>query len=712
MANISELSTDEIKRRLANNEYIGYAEKSVLDKTPTSFADIAKNTVESISKGSAKGIVDLIGGWESLYNYLGADRNLAAAEPTRILKGIQELTGINLQSAPYQTPYNIAAAGAPAAALTVAGVPGLFNVGKTAASRIGAGAGEFAVAGGAGAIAPLITESPLGQLAIQATPYVAKGGFVAGREQIRQPIGAFPSEAETRSLLSVGPMTPGELTGSRQQLATEARVQASPRAENVPAFRQEQALSVENYLGTLFDRAAQKTLSPDDLTKSVVTSFNNYGKALSTRLRSDAGKDFSAAKKAGGTVDTQPIISAAEASLGKIPPETPGFETLKSAVGKIVAEYAIPAVPESVTPSAVLGPTGQPASVNVTAATPAQALRIDIDRLQKNLSAWGEAAYSGTADFGKGNIFEGVAPGQAKGIARSVLNGFRTALDDAIDSGVPGADQLKKARDKFSTNLDAINVYAERPLVKYFDKMPTELVPEDVVTKLKTAKPSQRAILIDVLSNNPDASLVLDTVRRSTFDDVLTKAQTPGAAANAPEFNVNAALAEMSKKEGDFDFLFKTKQDKTDALLAMNYIKRIIQTEAVGAPSGVAGGVAYMGTKAGGGSTQAANASKGLFDVLRDVVNNPVSFSEVLFNPESKAALIELSKKKSVPQKIIDATGKIAKVAGIGAVRAGPMLAPEQAPEAAVNAQPQEAQGGGSIESLTDEQLQELLRQQ
>ena len=33
---------------------------------------------------------------------------------------------------------------------------------------------------------------------------------------------------------------------------------------------------------------------------------------------------------------------------------------------------------------------------------------------------------------GKGNIFEGVAVGQAKGISLAVLNGFRQSLDDAI----------------------------------------------------------------------------------------------------------------------------------------------------------------------------------------------------------------------------------------------------------------------------------------
>jgi hypothetical protein len=68
-------------------------------------------------------------------------------------------------------------------------------------------------------------------------------------------------------------MTPGELTGSRQQLATEARVAASPRAENVPAFKQEQAKSVSSYLDNLFTRASSKALDDQELTNTVVASF-------------------------------------------------------------------------------------------------------------------------------------------------------------------------------------------------------------------------------------------------------------------------------------------------------------------------------------------------------------------------------------------------------------------------------------------------------
>lgn len=699
---LSELSTEEIRRRLANNEYVGYAEKSVLDTSPTTFKDAVLNTLESVAKGSSKGILDLVGGWESLYNYLDAGKNAEAAKPTRILNAVKQLTGINLESAPYTTPYNIAAAGAPAAATTVMGVPGLFRGGP-----ISAPAKEFAVAGTFGAAAPLLTESPFGQLAIQASPYVAKGGFTAAQNSAMRPQGTFPSVSETQALLNVGPLTPGQLTLNRQQLATEARVAASPRAAEAPGFFRTQAESVQKYLDDLFTRSTQKTLNPEDLTKSVVTSFQNYGKALSTRLRSDANKDFKAAKGAGGLVDTQPVLDVVQTRLQAIPPETPGFEGLRSALGRIADEFTIPEVPPSVTPSAIIGPTGQPVDVKVTPGTPAQAQKIDIDRLQKNLSAWGEAAYSGKADFGKGNIFEGVAPGQAKAISLDVLRGYKQALDNAIQDGVPGADKLVKARDNFAANIQRIEEFANRPLVKAFDvERATDLVPEQVLTKLKNAPESQRAILVNVLQNNPDASVILDTIRRSTFDDILNKAQAPGAAATAPEFNIDVALRELNKKESDFNFLFQNKQDLNDAKLVLNYMRRAVQSETGGAATGMAGSTAYATTKALGGNTQLANATKELTDVIRDKITNSADFSAILFNPDSRDALLKLAKGKTTLGFIQDASRIVGKTAGIAAVRGGPMLSVEQAPAEAINA----AQPSG-LENMTTEQIQQMLQQ-
>jgi hypothetical protein len=523
-----------------------------------------------------------------------------------------------------------------------------------------------------------------------------------------RPQGAFPPVAETRGLLSVGPMTPGELTGSRQQLATESRVAASPRAQEVLPFRQEQAASVENYLDNLFTRASSKAVDSDTLTTSVVNSFKNYGKSLSTTLRSDAAKDFRAAKAAGGKVDTSPIIATVQQRLAGISPETPGFEGLRSSLSRIIEEYAIPAIPEKTTASAIVSESGQPVATTVTPGTPAQALSIDIDRLQKNLSAWGEAAYSGKADFGKGNIFEGVAPGQAKGIALDVLKGFRTSLDNAIADGVPGADKLKIARDRFSANIDKISEFSDRPLTRVFDvDSPSQLVPEKDAVRLKNLPPSQRAVLIEVMGNTPEGAAALDTIRRMKFNEVLSKSEATGAAQNAPEFNIDVALKELNKKDGEFGFLFQQTSDLNDARLVTNYMKRVLQSETGGAAAGMAGSTAYALTKAGGGNTQLANASKELTDVLRDKITNPEVFSRILFDTNSKDALIALAKGKTTLEKVNSAITAIGKVGGITAVRGGPMLSPEYAPGESVNA-PNVPAG---VEGLSDEELRRLYNE-
>jgi hypothetical protein len=706
---LKDMSDDELRQYYRSG--VGYADnKSVLDASETSFKDIATNTLESISKGSAKGILDLVGGWEALYNYLDAGKDASAFKPTRILGAVKNLTGVDLENAPYRTPYNISAAGAPAALSTMVGVPGLFTVPQAAstAQRLIPAAKEFGVAGTVGAAAPFVTESGLGQVAIGMSPYLVKGGYTTLQSSAMRPQGAFPPVAETRGLLSVGPMTPGELTGSRQQLATEARVAASPRAQEVLPFRQEQAASVENYLDNLFTRASSKAVDSDTLTTSVVNSFKNYGKSLSTTLRSDAAKDFRAAKAAGGKVDTSPIIATVQQRLAGISPETPGFEGLRSSLSRIIEEYAIPAIPEKTTASAIVSESGQPVATTVTPGTPAQALSIDIDRLQKNLSAWGEAAYSGKADFGKGNIFEGVAPGQAKGIALDVLKGFRTSLDNAIADGVPGADKLKIARDRFSANIDKISEFSDRPLTRVFDvDSPSQLVPEKEAVRLKNLPPSQRAVLIEVMGNTPEGAAALDTIRRMKFNEVLSKGEATGAAQNAPEFNIDVALKELNKKDGEFGFLFQQTSDLNDARLVTNYMKRVLQSETGGAAAGMAGSTAYATTKALGGNTQLANASKELTDVLRDKITNPEVFSRILFDTNSKDALIALAKGKTTLEKVNSAITAIGKVGGITAVRGGPMLSPEYAPGEAVNA-PNVPAG---VEGLSDEELRRLYNE-
>lgn len=666
MADISQQQAlEELKKR-----GITVSSESVLEDKGTTFEEFKKGA-ESLFKGSAKGIVDILGGWGNLYDYLKKNPDPSAFSSAGIMRGVRALGGPDLQQiSGYRGAYDVGQAGAPAALMTAAGLPGLF-------SRTPLGiAGEFGVAGGANVAAQQVApDSPLAQFALQSLPYGAKAGFTAARGAITRPVGTV--EPSVDELLRIGRMTPGEATGSRRQLATEARVEASPSIEaKGTQFRQAQAQDVEAFLGSVLDRASKTAATPTEATTAAFTAFSNYGKVLSNRLRSDANRDFKAAKASGGRVDTTPVLSAVDSWLSRIPPETPGFESLKSAISKIKDEYEIPATPAKVTPSTILGPTGQPAAVSITPAVPAGVRDIDIDRLQKNLSAWSEAVYSGKADFGKGNIFEGVAPGQAKGVAISVLNGFRQALDDAISQGVPGAEKLKAARDNFKNNLAQIEEYSNRPLTKYFDvETVSALTPEKVMERMAKATPTERNFLGQVLQNSPEGTMVWDTVRREQFIKLFDKAYSAsaGKAADSPVLSIPVLLKELNSKQGDFSFLFPNAADKADVNLAIQYMQKILKSESAKTGGGITGSDVYAGTRGIGAQSQLANLLKEVFTLSRDIIATPNAFADVIFNKDTVKAMAEAQKTPTV-KKLTNVVTRLGDSAAKFAPRVGPMV--------------------------------------
>ncbi len=666
---MAEISQQQALEELKNRGLVTSSE-SVLEEKGTTFQEFKKGA-ESLLKGSAKGIVDLVGGWGNLYDYLRKSPDPSALSSTGILKGIRDLGGPDLQQiSGYRGAFEFGQAAAPATALSAAGLPGLFQ-----RTPLGL-AGEFGVSGTTGVAAQQIApDSPLAQFVIQSSPYALKGGITTARGSLTSPTGQIPATVD--DLLRVGRMTPGEATGSRVQLATEARVESAPSIEaKGTGFRQAQAQDVSSFLDTVFKRASSQAVSPEQATTSAFTAFNNYGKALTSQLRTQANKDFGEAKATGGKIDTTPVVSIVSEQLANIPPEIAALAPVRNALQKIIEEYSIPAQEAKITPSTILGPTGQPASVAVTPAVPAGLREISIDRLQKNLSAWGEAVYSGKADFGKGNIFEGVAPGQVKGIALSVLRGFRDSLDQASTEGVAGADKLIKARDNFKANLAKIEEYSNVPLTKYFDvETVSALTPEKVIDRLSKAAPSERRFLAEVLQNSPDGSAIFDTVRKQQFNQVLNKASeaAAGAAADSPEFVIKSALTELGKRKGDFDYLFTNPKDKADALLAMQYMQKVLKSESTGSAGGLKGGDVYATTRGFGGTSQTANLAKEAVGLIRDIVANPNAFADVIFNPDTVKAMKEAQQATTV-KKLTNVVTKLGDATAKFAPRVGPMV--------------------------------------
>lgn len=645
---------------------ITVSSESVLEEKGTTFDEFKKGT-ESFLKGSAKGIVDLVGGWGTLYDYLKESKDPNAFSSTGILQGIKKLGGPDIQQiSGYRGAYEAGQSAAPQVAASALGLPGLFS--RTALGLTG----EGVVAAGTNMLGQAVApESPLAQFVIQASPYAIKGGLTAAKGAVTSPTGQVPSNLN--ELLRVGRMTPGEATGSRIQLAKEVATEASPKIEETGnIFRQAQAQDVGSFLDNLFKRATTDAADPTTAANAAISSFDNYGKALSGRLRSDANKDFNAAKKAGGLVSTDPVVRIVQEELSSIPPEALDLSAKRAALQRIVDEYVTPAKEAIVEPSKVLGPTGQPAFLNITKAEPEQLAKISIDRLQKNLSSWGEAAYSGKADFGKGNIFEGVAPGQAKGIAIKVLRGFRESLDNAIDSGVAGAEELAKARDKFKANLQKIEEYSNYPLSKYFDvETPTALTPELVIDRLSKAKPSERLFLSQVLANSPDGNMVLDTVRRSQLEEVITKSQkaASGAAEGSPTLDLKTLLKELNNKKGDFNYLFNNASERADAILAIQWLQKTAKTASESAKGMQSD--AYAAVRGAGGTSQQGLIARELASLAEMITKDPRAMADVVFNPDTVKKMAEAQRKGKLSK-----AADLATMLGISAAKFAPRVGP------------------------------------
>ena len=73
--------------------------ESVLDKKGSSFEEF-KKFGESLLKGSAKGIIDIVGGWGNLYDYLKNNNDPNAFSSSGIVRGLKNMTGVDVMRIP------------------------------------------------------------------------------------------------------------------------------------------------------------------------------------------------------------------------------------------------------------------------------------------------------------------------------------------------------------------------------------------------------------------------------------------------------------------------------------------------------------------------------------------------------------------------------------------------------------------------------------
>ena len=197
----AQYSKEELQAELARRERAvnaGYQSVLTSPQEETGLQTV-KKVGESLLKGSTRGVIDIIGGWGNLYDYLKNSKDPNAFSTAGIAKGIKNLSGVDIQTIPgYRGAYEFGAAGAPAALTTAVGLPGLF-----ARTPLGI-AGEFVTGGSTGLLGQTVApESPLAQVALQSSPYLLKGGILgtksyAENKAIKNFVKDMPPELENK----------------------------------------------------------------------------------------------------------------------------------------------------------------------------------------------------------------------------------------------------------------------------------------------------------------------------------------------------------------------------------------------------------------------------------------------------------------------------------------------------------------------------------
>jgi len=489
----------------------------------------------------------------------------------------------------------------------------------------------------------------------------------AGVATSRARAGSVPSRIEkpTTSPETNIIETAGQKTGTPKTLIQEEQIRRSAAGgETASQFDVAQAASVDDFLTRIQKFSANPNLSVETISQGVYKAYDNFASQLQKKFKTQNTANFTAAKKAAGDGNIIPTSNVQQEIDNLIArydnPEVLGSQAIVSSLKRIRSELTT----TTKTGGIIVDEKGVPLIPERTSTTPDN---ISLERLQQNLSAWGDAAYKGTFVAPGRNVpeFADAAPGMIKGIARSVLGAFKRDLDLAADSGIQGAVKLQDARNSFRDNLQILNDYASKPLVKYFDQpSASALVPEEVVTKFINLPASQKA----------DAAAVLKFARPELWESLrlqgLTSLLDPArvgeaAAAGSPKFDMGVALKQLGTlKDPDIQWLFPTKEEKNLFRAGLEQIQRIQRkskfTDLDPVQFNQAARTAAEAAGALGGAVKKYGVQT-IVDVYRLMAGSgdQQKIAYMMFNPNGRILVQELAKPnpnlRKIPQEAIDA---------------------------------------------------------
>lgn len=505
--NLADLLAE--KRRREGKLDTGYQSVLAQPEETTSFEEVKRFT-QSLLKGSAKGIIDVVGGYGNLYDYIKKNPEPSGLSSRGVVNAIANLGGPDLMKLQgYKGAYDIGQAGAPAAlmgAITPAG--GLFSGTTGTAARA---AKEFGAAGTIGLASQQVAEqSPYAQLTLQTLPYLVKGGIGGLKERKqRQVLNEYKTLLPESDLgIFDTYILKGQGSSDPAIAADIARLTRSPKyLEMVTALNE--GATAEALKGMAPKGAP---LTPDQAKTGIIQAVQN--KLLGIR-ESNADSLFEKAKGYGAG---QGLVEPTQ-TIGKID----GLIARYSAQSTPNAERAVQvlnAIKARLTSTAPIDPT-QAVLAGSTGPLPTTTKRT-IEQVQGVLSEFGKKASAGD------NLIKDLSISDERIISSAIFGGMKDDVAAAL-KGSTGADEaalnlLNTARDKVSKASIAYNEAIAQGLPAFLqNKSLADVSPEDLKTAYLGLTPTQRGTMRSWVGQTDQAAL--DVLDKQVFADFVNQAK-------------------------------------------------------------------------------------------------------------------------------------------------------------------------------------------
>lgn len=583
-----------------------------------------KNMVESLFKGSAKGIINLVGGWGNLYDELKKSKDPSAFSSQGIVNTIANMGGPDLMKIQgWKGVYKFAEAGAPSAAMAAA-VPGssLFNLSTSARTA----AGEFAAGGTLGTAAQMVApESPYAQVTIQSLPYLVKGGVSTLKERAQQKkideyVKLLPDRDKN---IFEEFILKGQGTSDPVIASDIMRLAASPKyAELIATLNSGAAARAVEGMQPAAGRMTAK-----DSTVSIVQAIKNK---LDGLRESKAEGLFEKAKGYGEgneLVDTTATINNIDKLLVRYSNmATPNAEKAVNVLNSI-RERLAPAddrVRNFITNEVIPGK------------------KLTVEQAQGLMSEFGKKASQGD------QLIKDLSITDEKIISSAIFGGLK---DDLLTSfnGATGADKtalglLRQARDRTQKSADAYREAIAQGLPSWLkDKSLAEISPEELFDKYQKLTPEQRTYARQLVADTDQEALAF--LDRKVYDNFINSAKRPnikgeesvdlGELANnwkkLSDNDKDALMAALGTNRDDFS------KRMVDATVFSNRAKLAKPSEeGIFAPEQVRETQAAAGAV---GSYSLAKVTQLAMDTFNMMTKNGLSedqLAKILFTPEGK----------------------------------------------------------------------------